>query len=387
MSGFAGATVLGSSSSSSTSFPQFQTQREVCFSLNLPVDVLVVVFGNLTPREVARLSVVCRTFLEAAMSDQLWRRWLPPNIENVAENAYGGPIRYDSLKNLYDRIRTSNHHILMGEGREGCGIEPETGGYCFTFGARTLNIAWGSDPRYWQWIPGSHVPGARFPEVANLETVCWLHLSAEIRVRLPPGTYSLRWVLKFHEERYYGNNRFERHSFGSARWSDPITFMFTDGGSVQSSEVIFPPIREATGFGRRLVERNHRVHWKENGWTEYVAGVFTVQEFDDPAPEETRELTLKSELKETVRLYWKSDMLVDGIVIRQQVLADRDQEGADNVQDLDVEGLNLGGEDDYMPNDGYRAWLLSVSDEDPEPGSDFSPSEEEFELDHVVHPS
>ncbi|KAL3682653.1 hypothetical protein R1sor_000675 [Riccia sorocarpa] len=316
ISGIAASAVPGSSVSSTISrisqFPQFpQTQKEVC-SINLPVKVLVVVFGKLTPREVARLSVVCRRFSEAAKSDQLWRQWLPPNIGNLAENAYGGPVRYDSLKNLYDRIRTSNHHILLGEGREGCGIEPETGGYCFTYAARTLDICWGDDPRYWQWVPGLHVPGARFPEVAHLETVFWLHLIAEVRVRLPPGTYSLRWVLRFRE----------------AGWpEDPITITFADGGTVQLSEIIFPPVQGDWGVGRLgtrlLLFRNNRVHWKENGWIEYEAGVFTVEEFDDPTPEATRELTLKSDMRETVHLKPKSGMFVDGIVIRQ-VLADRE---------------------------------------------------------------
>ncbi|KAL3691116.1 hypothetical protein R1sor_004767 [Riccia sorocarpa] len=358
MSGFAAAAVLGSSSSS-ISIPQSQTQTEVCFTLNLPIDVLMVVFGKLTPREVARLSIVCRSFSEAAKSDQLWRRWLPPNIGNLAENAYGGPVRYDSLKNLYDRIRTSDHHILMGEGREGCGIEPETGRYYLTFAARTLNITWGEDTRYWQWIPGSDVPGARFPEVANLAMVCWLHLLAEIRVRLPPGTYSLRWVLKFHEGNN-GNNWTERQSSGSKTWH-PVTFMFTNGGMVQSREVLFPPIREDSGFGRRLGERNNRVHWKENGWIEYVAGVFTVEEFDDPDPEATPELILTSKMSETLGLGWKQDMLVDGIVIR---LADKKQYEADNVGSLELGGLNLGEEEAY---------------EDSEPESEVSPSEEEID--------
>ncbi|KAL3690673.1 hypothetical protein R1sor_004324 [Riccia sorocarpa] len=87
MSGFAAGAVLGASSSS-TSIPQSRTQREVWFTLNLPVDVLMVEFLNLTPRELARLSV-WRSFSDAAKSDQLWRRRLPPNMENLAEKAYG----------------------------------------------------------------------------------------------------------------------------------------------------------------------------------------------------------------------------------------------------------------------------------------------------------
>ncbi|KAL2620907.1 hypothetical protein R1flu_001112 [Riccia fluitans] len=169
-------------------------------------------------------------------------------------------------------------------------IEPEGGGFYRTFAAKKLNVAWGADKRYWLWLPAADVPGARFEEVANLMTASWLHLTGDFKVRLPPGTYSLRWVLKFPSSR------------------DDIS---------DNIRIIFPPVQEGGRHGRNE-EYQSRVRWKEDGWIEYVAGVFTVEEgVDDPVRETNREVHLKFEMKETACLWWKSNMLVDGVIIRQ----------------------------------------------------------------------
>ncbi|KAG6541240.1 hypothetical protein Mapa_017401 [Marchantia paleacea] len=143
--------------------------------------------------------------------------------------------------------------------------------------------------------------GARFAEVAYLKSVCWLDLKGEIRTKLPPGTYTLSWVLQFKEGEHNG------------KWQDaPVTFTFTNGSDVQMSEIEFPPTRERG-------EGQNRVQWRENEWFEYCAGSFTVERDNLEIADSTCEVDLKFELKETVDLWWKSGLFVDGVLIQQQI--------------------------------------------------------------------
>ncbi|KAL2623165.1 hypothetical protein R1flu_003370 [Riccia fluitans] len=233
----------------------------------------------------------------------------------IVENAYGGPIPFSSLKGLYDRFKISNYHILLGDGQEGCGIEPGIGTFYRNFSARSLNIGGGSDECHWRWLPASMVPGARFSEVAYLgESYMGLDLFGKITIRLPPGAYSLRWVLKFETDlgRYYGR-------CGNAYpWFFPIVFLFTDGRAIQSSDF---NVRQELGKNRIGNEYNNRLQWKEDGWMEYMAGVFTVEEQIGTSCE----THLKFEMKEKY-VQRKSSLFVDGVVIRQQ----------HNVEDLSL---------------------------------------------------
>lgn len=82
---------------------------------DLPFAMLVTVMSRTTPVGVARLTVVSRSFAEAATSDLAWRRFLPADVIEIVKNAHGGPLVYDSLKALYDRLAKQ---VLLGDGNE-----------------------------------------------------------------------------------------------------------------------------------------------------------------------------------------------------------------------------------------------------------------------------
>lgn len=56
-------------------------------------------------------------------------------------------------------------------------------------------IVWGDTPMYWRWIS---FPGSRFPEVAELVSVCWLEIRGRISTRIlsPNTTYTAYLVFK-----------------------------------------------------------------------------------------------------------------------------------------------------------------------------------------------
>nr|GMN73318.1 hypothetical protein TIFTF001_052155 [Ficus carica] len=73
-------------------------------------------------------------------------------------------------------------------------------------GARGLSIAWGDTPQYWKWIS---LPESRFPEVAKLSYVLWLHVIAKVETRIlsPQTTYVAYFVFKLAERKHGFENR------------------------------------------------------------------------------------------------------------------------------------------------------------------------------------
>ncbi|GMN27609.1 hypothetical protein TIFTF001_051604 [Ficus carica] len=85
-------------------------------------------------------------------------------------------------------------------------IERASGKKCFMVGARGLSIAWGDTPQYWKWIS---LPESRFPEVAKLSYVLWLHVIAKVETRIlsPQTTYVAYFVFKLAERKHGFENR------------------------------------------------------------------------------------------------------------------------------------------------------------------------------------
>ncbi|CAH2068000.1 unnamed protein product [Thlaspi arvense] len=60
-------------------------------------------------------------------------------------------------------------------------LERRSGNKCYMMAARALNITWGHDQRYWQWIS---LPDTRFTEVAVLNIVWWLDITGKFSISL-----------------------------------------------------------------------------------------------------------------------------------------------------------------------------------------------------------
>lgn len=270
----------------------------------LPSGLLGSVLTKTSPLDVARLATVNRSFAEAARSDFVWRTFLPADADDVVKNAHGGPLAYDSIRGLYNRL---GNHVLLGDGNEGYWIDRKTGGVHRSYSARTLGIIWGSTEEYWRWV---HQEGSRFDEVAFLNSVCWLQIFGEINTRLPPGTYTLSWILKF--------------SQGAYGFDYPITLSLTDGAQHNHKELRWSAweensweeeSEEAVWEGEAAWDEER--HKETFSWGEYDVGNFTVEGGDDPRIGGTN-LTFRME--EIARGSWKRGMYVDGVVIHPVTL-------------------------------------------------------------------
>ncbi|KAF4347319.1 hypothetical protein G4B88_030257 [Cannabis sativa] len=71
---------------------------------------------------------------------------------------------------------------------------------------KELEIIWGDKPHYWRWIS---LPESRFPEVALLNVVWWLHVSAKLETKIlsPKTTYTAYLVFKLEENQYNFDRR------------------------------------------------------------------------------------------------------------------------------------------------------------------------------------
>ncbi|KAJ6745300.1 hypothetical protein OIU74_028062 [Salix koriyanagi] len=91
--------------------------------------------------------------------------------------------------------------VLVDNGRKSFSLEKKSGKKCCRLSARDLLITWGDAPRYWTWYSD---PASRFPEVAELISVCWLEIRAKINTSMlsPTTLHTAYLVLKFSRDTY-----------------------------------------------------------------------------------------------------------------------------------------------------------------------------------------
>ncbi|RDX84107.1 F-box protein PP2-B1, partial [Mucuna pruriens] len=167
---------------------------------HLPEDCIANIFSFTTPRDVCILSLVSSSFRSAAQSDLVWERFLPSDYNAIISQS-SIPLTNSSKKDLY--LHLCHNHLLIDAGKKSFVLDKPNGKKCYMLSARSLVIIWGDTPRYWRW---TSVPGARFSEVAELVTVCWLEMKGGIETRmLSPNTlYGAYLVFKQSRAGAYG---------------------------------------------------------------------------------------------------------------------------------------------------------------------------------------
>ncbi|XP_077229053.1 F-box protein PP2-B10-like [Tasmannia lanceolata] len=148
-----------------------------------------------SPRDACKSALVSLIFRSASNSDSVWENFLPSDYKEIISRSVS-PVEFSSKKDLYFRL--CRDPILIDNGKMSFSLERETGKKCYMLAARELLIVWGDTPRYWRWIS---LTKSRFPEVAELLSVCWLEIHGKINTRIlsPNTTYVAYIVLKFVE--------------------------------------------------------------------------------------------------------------------------------------------------------------------------------------------
>uniref|UniRef100_A0A6N2N8F8 F-box domain-containing protein n=1 Tax=Salix viminalis TaxID=40686 RepID=A0A6N2N8F8_SALVM len=246
----------------------------------LPEGCIANALSFTTPQDVGRLSAVSPIFMSAAVSDVVWER----DLESILSTSPDGSrllASAASKKELYFSL--CENPVLVDNGRKSFSLEKKSGKKCCRLSARDLLITWGDTPEYWTW---NSDPASRFPEVAELISVCWLEIRAKINTSMlsPTTLHTAYLVLKFSRDTYcYGLD------------DQPVEVaMKLDGEESCTRTVSWNAER------RRGQERG-------DGWLEIELGEFFTKEGKDEELE--------------IRVFdgsshWKRGLIVEGIEIR-----------------------------------------------------------------------
>ncbi|CAA0815578.1 F-box protein [Striga hermonthica] len=160
----------------------------------LPEGCIANVLSLTSPKDACRLSAVVSTFGSASRSDVVWGRFLPSDYREVIAAVNDPDVLLSQFRSKMDLyLYLSDHPILIDGSRKSFSLEKSSGKKCYMIAARDLIIIWGDTPRYWRWIP---LPESRFPEVAELLTVCRFEIRGKISTKmLSPGTCYVAYLV------------------------------------------------------------------------------------------------------------------------------------------------------------------------------------------------
>ncbi|KAI3943893.1 hypothetical protein MKW92_023815 [Papaver armeniacum] len=274
----------------------------------LPEGCISDILSLTSPADVCRSSLVSTLFKSAADSDALWEKFLPPDYQDIISRALHPflPAAATSKKELYCRL--CDDPFLIDGGSKSFHLQKSSGKKCIMLGAKELVIAWGDNPNHWRW---DGYPGSRFPEVAELEWVCWLDIHGKLETRLlsPNTFYAAYLVLKFKES---------AHGFNNQPVKARVEVVGRAGGnsSVCSKErrIYLNP----NGSGGQHIARE-----RGDGWMEIEIGYFYNEELED---DEGGEVLMS--VRETVSLWAKRGLIVQGMELRPKVYVVKGAQGA-----------------------------------------------------------
>ncbi|KAB5513812.1 hypothetical protein DKX38_027718 [Salix brachista] len=331
----------------------------------LPEGCIANALSFTTPLDVARLAAVSPMFKSAAISNVVWERFLPSDVEHILSTSPAGSLLLESVSSkrelyfslcdnpvlvdngrrvfagpfdseaiFYSLIKTERvlkfpknlavnngtrlshwrdeNESLCGTGKESFSLEKKSGKKRYMLSAMDLVITWSHTPRYWKWNSN---PASRFPEVAELITVCWLEIRGKINTSMlsPSILYTANLVFKFSIEAYGLDDQ-------------PVEVaMKLDGDKICAQTVCWNEERrrgQQFRTARRPVDlfnfscrryvpaRESDGHYPKrrgDGWLEIELGDFFCMEGED------------GELEMRVfdgTNYWKHGLIVEGIEIR-----------------------------------------------------------------------
>ncbi|XP_022144425.1 putative F-box protein PP2-B12 isoform X2 [Momordica charantia] len=303
----------------------------------LPEGCIAHILSFTTPHDVCRSALVSSAFRAAAEADGVWDRFLPPEYRREISDAVSHIFpSFASKKELF--LHLCRYPILIHGGAKSFSLDKRTGKKCFMISPRQLSIVWGDAPRYWRW---TSPPEARFGEVAELVSVCWLEVRGKIETgMLSRGTlYTAYLVFKPTTSNYGFQHQPVEVGVGLVGTETPKQDVYLDvverdqwrrrhqimsrgfglfnlsrrriigtQEPAMSREVTTRNDADAAtaeGYRRRVAEE------RGDGWLEVQLGEF----FHDGAEGE-----LEMSVSEVKGGHWKGGLLIQGVEIRPKAL-------------------------------------------------------------------
>ncbi|KAL8166276.1 hypothetical protein V2J09_007775 [Rumex salicifolius] len=288
----------------------------------VPEGCIAAIATFTTPIDACRLALVSRDFKSASESDGVWERFLPFDCDLIVARSDAGEAvlaEFQTKKQLY--MRLADRPLLFDGATKSFFLDKLSGKKCWMIAARSLSISWGDTPRYWKW---TSIPESRFPEVAELLSVCWLEIRGKINTSmLSPGTrYAAYLVLKMTEEAFGLHNASEASVVtAGGKTETQVVLLSNFNEELQLQRIPSRGLLGFRGFNRlRLSSFEYRQAARVNqspkprtdGWRELKIGEF----FTHPGQEDQVELSVM----ETKNGNWKTGLIVEGIEKKEVTL-------------------------------------------------------------------
>ncbi|XP_022973918.1 F-box protein At2g02240-like [Cucurbita maxima] len=306
------------------------TAAAVGFSA-LPEGCIAHILSFTSPQDVCRFASVSSTFRSAADADDIWERFLPLEYGAEISDALSHIFPpFASKKELY--LHLCRFPVLIHCGAKSFSLDKKTGKKCYMISPRELFIVWGDAPRYWRW---TSPPGARFGELAELVSVCWLEIRGKIETQMlsPCTLYAAYLVFKPTTSNYGFQHHPVEVTVGLVGTETPKQSVYLDvvdrewrqrhptllRGSglfnlgrrrIIDTQVAVP--REITRNDAPAEDCGHGVpKQREDGWLEVQLGEFFHNGVDGE---------LEMSVSEVKGGYWKGGLLIQGVEIRPKAL-------------------------------------------------------------------
>ncbi|CAM8958073.1 unnamed protein product [Rhodiola kirilowii] len=257
----------------------------------LPEDCIAHICSFATPLDACRMCLVSSTVQCTVDSDSVWARFLPSNYQDIVATSDDAPFKFSSMKDLFFKLCTP---LLIDGGKKVFWLDKRTAKKCYILSARELSVTWASNPLYWSWKPSN---GSRFPEVAELRTVCWLEIQGSVAAPAlsPKSTYEVFLIAQFANTdvaKYHSQTQ----SFHSSNQPSLEYVCYSNSTKVLRSRVCGECVQLARA--------------RDDGWIEIKLGEFYNYGFDQ---EDQQVEMSRIEVK---GVYLKGGLIVEGIEIR-----------------------------------------------------------------------
>uniref|UniRef100_A0A0E0NMN7 F-box domain-containing protein n=1 Tax=Oryza rufipogon TaxID=4529 RepID=A0A0E0NMN7_ORYRU len=170
----------------------------------LPVELLSAVISRAAPRprDACRASAVSPAFRAAADSDDVWSRFLPRDVPDLADGELSPPP--PSNKALFLRLSGSDGNVplLLPDRLRGIWFDRETGAKCYVLSARTLVIKCSETSDYRRWIPLADSRFAEAVEFMDAPPRMEIRSKIDSMVLTPNSTYAAFMVFKIADGLY-----------------------------------------------------------------------------------------------------------------------------------------------------------------------------------------
>ncbi|KAK9735649.1 hypothetical protein RND81_04G217500 [Saponaria officinalis] len=293
----------------------------------MPEGCIAYTLSYTGPLDACRLATVSKIFKSAADSDAVWVRFLPSDYREIVARSDGGNNGLDMLDSISKRdlfFYLVDHPLLIDGSSMSFFLDKPTGKKCFTISAKKLAITWGDTPRYWAFRPLPE--SSRFPEVAELNSVCWLEIRGKMKTSMlsPNTTYVAYLVFKMTEGAYgfYSPAEVTVKTQGSKSETRKV-YLQDEGGRNPRYQIVPRRMSLFNRIRTPFFEASPPVKKKDDkmlpnerrdGWQEVAIGEFTTRVGEDGEVEMS--------VLEVEAGNWKSGLIVEGMELRPKVVSE-----------------------------------------------------------------